>query len=232
MGSFDSQWLKEMLMLLPPLFFSLTLHEYAHARVALAFGDPTARNMGRVSLNPLRHLDPVGTLMILFSRVIGWAKPVPVNPLNLHPRRLGDIAVSIAGPLTNLALAVVCGLTLRWAGPTMVDRAFDNPGGAWELATIMLRQTTTANLAMCFFNLLPLFPLDGHHIVRELLPTETQRGFMQWQIRFGAPLLLVLLIGPRLLTILTHGSTLINPLGTYLRYVISPVRSLLTGGLF
>jgi len=228
MDSFDSEWLRHMLVVLPPLIFSLTLHEYAHARVALAFGDPTARNMGRVSLNPLRHLDPIGTLMLIFSGVIGWAKPVPVNPLNLEPRRLGDIAVSAAGPLTNLSLAAVCGLTLRWAGPLLSSGGVSARDPKWVLYTL-LWWTTVANLGMCFFNLIPLFPLDGHHIVRELLPTNSQRGFMQWQIRFGAPLLLVLLVGPRLLGILTGSATPFDPLDAYLDYVIWPIHGLLTG---
>ena len=229
MDSFDSEWLLEMLVVLPPLIFSLTLHEYAHARVALAFGDPTARDMGRVSLNPLRHLDPIGTLMLIFSRVIGWAKPVPVNPLNLEPRRLGEITVSAAGPLTNLALAVVFGLALRWAGPWMADRIPPEGGGAIAMLYRMLSVAAMANLALCFFNLIPLFPLDGHHIVREVLPSESQRGFMQWQIRFGGLLLLALLMGPRLLTVLTGKPFPIDPLRTYLHYVVEPILRLLTG---
>src|ERR1035437_8633090 len=109
----DSAWLADKLLTIPLLIFSLVVHECAHARTALAFGDPTAKNMGRITLNPLPHLDFMGTLCLIFSGFIGWAKPVPVNPYNLHPRRLGDIAVSFAGPASNLSLALIFGLILK-----------------------------------------------------------------------------------------------------------------------
>ena len=106
-----------LVALIAAMLISLTLHELAHARTALAFGDPTAQMMGRISLNPLRHLDPIGSIALVLSMMagagIGWAKPVPVNPANLQPRRLGDIMVSLAGPMANLGLAVAAGLLLR-----------------------------------------------------------------------------------------------------------------------
>jgi len=211
----------EMLLTAPPLLLSLTLHEYAHARVALAFGDTTARDNGRVTLNPLYHLDPIGTLMLLFSGVMGWAKPVPVNPFNLHPRRLGDIMVSAAGPLTNLALAIIVGLLLRawyaWA-----------PQGHAIYGTVemLLKRTTVANLCLCFFNLLPLFPLDGHHIVREFLPPHKQDGFMRWQLQFGGLILMALIVGPHLVRAIT-GRMVNSPLRLYLTKVIEPLLHLL-----
>ena len=222
----DGEWLRDTITVLPPLLLSLTLHEYAHARTALAFGDPTARNMGRVSLNPLRHLDFLGTLMLIFSGLIGWAKPVPVNPFNLYPRRLGDIAVSVAGPATNFALAVISGLLLRvWIakGPAEPESLFDT-------GYILLYWTTVANLGMCFFNLLPLFPLDGHHILRELLPPRYHAGFMHWQMRFGSMLLLAMIFGPRLVQVVTGRALPVEPLRLYLRGVIRPILNLLIGG--
>jgi len=222
MRALNSAWLLETLLLVPPLLLSLTLHEYAHARVALAFGDPTAFRLGRVSLNPLRHLDPIGTLMIIFSGLIGWAKPVPVNPLNLRPRRLGEIMVSAAGPLTNLALTVVSAMLLRlWQakGPAASDLS--------PIVEDLLSWTAAANLGLCFFNLIPLFPLDGHHILRELLPAESQARFMHWQMRFGGALLMGLIFGPPVVEAITGRSVPVDPLGLYLSRVIRPLLSLL-----
>lgn len=179
------------------MLVSLTVHEVAHARTALAFGDPTAKLMGRVSFNPLRHLDRWGTVAMIVSAWagygFGWAKPVPVNPANLHPPRLGDIMVSLAGPLSNLGLAAVAGLTLR--AITAYEPAW-LVGANGDLVTTGIRTFLRLNLALCLFNLLPLFPLDGHHIQREILPTAWKEGFMQWQMRFGQFLLLGLIFLP------------------------------------
>ena len=195
----------------PPLLFSLTIHEYAHARVALAFGDPTAQRLGRCTLNPLKHLTVLGTMMLLFSGIIGWAKPVPVNPFNLRPRRLGDALVSLAGPMSNLALACLCALIL-WGVQTAggkLDRGF--PVSAEKL----IAYTLVANLGLCVFNLLPLFPLDGHHILREMLPERMHRGFMAWQMKYGVVLLATLIFAPKVL------ESVLN------RPVFDPVRELL-----
>ena len=206
-----------MLMLAPGLLFSLTIHEYAHARVALLFGDPTAYYQGRVSLNPLRHLDPIGTLMILLIH-FGWAKPVPVNPANLHPRGIGDIAVSLAGPLSNLAFAALLGVMVRvaLASGFLADR----PWGETALAMVLM--TMGINIVLFVFNLIPLFPLDGHHILRELLPAGQRYGYMAWQMRFGHITLLAFLFLPRLLDIP-------SALGIMFSYVIPPIMEVLTG---
>ena len=206
-----------MLMLAPGLLFSLTLHEYSHARVALAFGDPTAYHMGRVSLNPLRHLDPIGTLMIFLVR-FGWAKPVPVNPANLHPRGVGDIAVSLAGPLSNFAFAFLLGTVIRIA---LATHAL--PDEPWvDRALVLILITTRINLALCVFNLIPLFPLDGHHILREILPAGQRYGYMVWQMRYGHMALLALLFLPQLLQVP-------SVLGMLFAHVIPPLMTLLTG---
>jgi len=210
--------IRRILLTAPPLLLSLTIHEYSHARMALFFGDPTAKYNGRLTLNPLRHLDPIGTLMLLFSGVMGWAKPVPVNPFNLHPIRLGQVMVSLAGPLSNLSLAVLSGLGLRaWLAWAPAHHA------AYETVHVLLWYTAAANVGLCFFNLIPLFPLDGHHIARELLPVRRQQGFMQWQMRFGAFILIVLLIGPRLIETVTRRQMPYDPLGLVLSHVITPV---------
>jgi Zn-dependent protease len=204
-------------VLLPLLLLSLTVHEFAHARVALAFGDPTAYRAGRVTMNPLKHLDPVGTLLILFVG-FGWAKPVPVNPFLLRPRRLGDIMVSLAGPLSNLTLAIIFGAVLKiWMA---AGWPFDT--NITEVIFIALFLSMWINLALCTFNLVPLFPLDGHHILREMLPPSRQDGYMRWQMQFGRYLMIALWIGPFMLIRITNNNNIPDPLG----YLIGHVQAL------
>lgn len=201
-------------ILVPALLLSLTLHEFAHARIALSFGDPTALRAGRVTLNPLRHLDPLGTIMLLFAG-FGWAKPVPVNPYNLHPRRLGDIMVSLAGPLSNLCLAVIAGCLMRIV---IVAYAAGVVGQIGELLFKALMILLTINVCLFTFNLIPLFPLDGHHILRELLPPGKQTGFMHWQMKYGMWALVLLLAGPGL-----FGHILKRPIPDPLGWLIGTV---------
>jgi len=224
-GIFDPNWLRLTLLMAPPFLLSLTLHEYAHARTALAFGDPTAKNMGRVSFNPLAHLDLIGTLVLMFTHAFGWARPIPVNPHNLDPPRLGDICVSIAGPLANLSLAVASGLVIR----LLVYAGVGTSTVFVQYLYLMLLMTLTVNVCLCVFNLLPLWPLDGHHIARELLPADKQAEFMRWQMRYGIGILVALLVGPRILeTILRRdvfdpvGFVIGNALGLAVRVLDVP----------
>jgi Zn-dependent protease len=151
------------------LLFSIIVHEVAHGYVALLNGDPTARMLGRLTLNPGPHIDPVGTillpLLLLISHagiLFGWAKPVPVNPLNYRDLRWGEITVSAAGPLSNLALAVAFALLLRL-----------------ELGNVGLLKLAyfgvTINIFLALFNLIPIPPLDGSHILSILLPRDLAR---------------------------------------------------------
>ena len=179
--------------------------------------------MGRCTLNPLAHLDPVGTLALLFCG-FGWARPVPVNPYNLHPPKWANIAVSAAGPLSNLILAVLVGLLLRFLLAAEVD--FSSNLG--EIAWRVLSFTMAANLCLFVLNMIPLFPLDGHHIFREQLPGDMQAGFMHWQMRFGRQILMILILGPFLVR--TFGLEVIDPLTwvfrhlyeTAMRYLVFP----------
>ena len=211
-------FLAQLIFLAPPFILSLTLHEYAHARTALAFGDPTAKMMGRVSLNPLRHLDPIGTIALLIVH-FGWAKPVPVNYANLRPQRAGHIAVSLAGVTANLLLAVICGIILRLDHDLQLQERY---GLLVGLAPI-LEITMAVNLVLCVFNLVPLFPLDGHHVLFELLPASSKVNFMHWQLRFGRFALLGLLFIPRFLKVR-------GPLGYLFDGVIYPALAWATGG--
>jgi len=151
-----------------PVILAVTLHEVAHGYAALAMGDDTARRLGRLSLNPLRHVDPFGTvilpaLMLAVGGVVfGWAKPVPVDFRRLRPWRLGMVVVAAAGPLTNLALAAVSIIVLGLL-PELPE-----PLDGWAVRA--LGASVTLNLLLAVFNLIPLPPLDGGRVVTGLLP--------------------------------------------------------------
>jgi Zn-dependent protease len=148
---------------IPVILFSLTVHEFCHAFAAYLRGDPTAKNMGRMTLNPIAHLDPIGTVLLFVSFLqgfgIGWAKPVPVNPSNFSNKKMDDFLVSAAGPGSNFILAVISSLIIRF-------------GHSWigEPITFILSIAAIMNFGLGFFNLLPIPPLDGSHILFSVLP--------------------------------------------------------------
>jgi Zn-dependent protease len=163
-----------LLLHLPGILIGLTIHEFMHAWTALKLGDDTAQRAGRVSLNPLAHLEPLGTIMLLFGP-IGWAKPVPVNPSNFKHEtgRRDDILVSGAGIAVNFTLAVALALLARvlvWKG-YMPDTPSAIGGRAMtNILWGMLGWAVFLNFGLAIFNLIPLFPLDGSHILKDLLP--------------------------------------------------------------
>jgi len=182
---FDSDFFRMALIAAPAILFSLTVHEFFHAYVAYRFGDSTAKDMGRLTLNPLAHLDLFGTLMMFLSQFrFGWAKPVPVNPYNLKNPRTADLWISAAGPLSNMGLGIIFGLLFRiaYAG----DFGVPMPVLQFILIAVQI------NVSLAFFNLIPLFPLDGSHILRSLLPPEYGPKLDAFE-RF-APFVLILLI--------------------------------------
>lgn len=183
---FGPDFLQTALIYGPVILFSLTLHEFFHAWTAYRFGDSTAARMGRLTLNPLAHLDPVGTIVMVLSGFrFGWAKPVPVNPLNLRNPRVADIWISAAGPLSNFGLALLSGLALR---------LFDVP----DVAQRILLAGVVINVSLGLFNLIPLFPLDGSHILRNLLPREMALSYDRFE-RYAPWVLLGLVAFPGLL---------------------------------
>lgn len=170
-----------LILLIPVVLLALTLHEFAHAWTALYFGDPTAKMAGRVTLNPLKHLDPIGTLFLLLAHV-GWAKPVPVDPRNFsHPR--ADLWVSLAGIIANVlqAIAFAC----IWHGLLYLTPEVFNP----TLARFLVLGIVI-NLSLALFNLLPLFPLDGSHVLSNLLPRSQRYAFVVFSQRYGTMILL------------------------------------------
>ena len=157
-----------------PVLFAVTLHEAAHGFAAKLFGDDTAQRLGRLSLNPIRHIDPVGTVLIPALLLItaapflfGYAKPVPVAFHRLHPQRLGVIGVAVAGPLTNVLLAIVSILLLVWL-PSFSPAVND-----W-LGT-MLNQSIWLNCILAVFNMLPIPPLDGGRVLTAISPLPVAR---------------------------------------------------------
>lgn len=178
-------------MRLPAILAALTFHEYAHGWMADKRGDPTARLLGRLTWNPVSHLDPIGTLALIFTPV-GWAKPVPVNFDNLrHPRR-DMVLVAAAGPGANLFLAFVCAWLLRWfGGIERMDEA------AWWLlwltpVQLMLYKSVLINVALAIFNLIPVLPLDGGRVMAGLLPPRQAASFGRLE-RYGFVILMVLI---------------------------------------
>ena len=170
---------------IPVLLLALTLHEFAHAWTAVHFGDLTPKLAGRLTLDPLKHLDPLGTLF-LFVAQIGWAKPVPVNPANFtHPR--ADLWVSLAGIIANLGQAVLYAVVWHVWRPL-----FASAPGAGLIRFLWLG--IMINLGLALFNLLPLFPLDGSHVLKNLLPRYSSYRFSVFSERYGAMILMGLFV--------------------------------------
>ncbi len=166
----------EWIVKIPVLLFAVTIHEYAHGRVAFALGDPTAKNAGRLSLNPITHIDPLGAIC-LFLFNFGWAKPVPVHVGYFRNIRRDTILMSLAGPLSNFAAAFVTGLFVRF---------FLQP---WEVYLNVLLYSMLMNIGLGLFNLLPIPPLDGSHVLENLLPPGAAEKFRRF--RRYAPLVLI-----------------------------------------
>lgn len=180
----------DIALIIVVLIFSIVVHEVAHAWQARREGDPTADELGRITLNPLPHLDPLGSFIVpallWFSGsgfLFGWARPVPVNPANYRDYVAGDIRVSLAGIVSNLGLAVVS--TLLIAMLVKAESVFGSFGAVLDPVLTALEYGILINLILAFFNLLPIPPLDGSHVLAHLLPDRLAmkyRQFGQWGI--------------------------------------------------
>ncbi len=178
-----------ILMIAPPILIALTFHEFAHAYVANKLGDPTAKQLGRLTLNPLAHLDLFGTIMVFIVR-IGWAKPVPVNPLNFKNPKKDLLWVSLAGPLSNLLLAFIFGTLCRYFNITHLSISSFEP---MEIMKFMIAYGMLINLILAFFNILPIPPLDGSKILAGIMPTSLEPIYEKF-MKVGHFILLGLII--------------------------------------
>jgi Zn-dependent protease len=190
-----------------PLIAAIVLHEISHGWVANAFGDPTARDLGRLSLNPVRHVDPIGTIVLPLvlavsgAPVFGWAKPVPVVAKRMRNPRVHMMLVALAGPGMNLLLALLGGIVLALVRPE------GPPAGPGMLFLLLnLINFIAINLFLAVFNLLPLPPFDGGHVVEGLLPRRLARPYAKLA-RFGFPLLIFLLL---ILPMLVPGADIVE----------------------
>ncbi len=154
------------------LIFSVVVHEVSHGYAALMQGDVTAKYAGRLTLNPIKHIDPLGSVILpLILAIIpgglmfGWAKPVPYNPYNLRSKRWGEAIVAFAGPLSNLFIALIFGLLIRYSSYLNLDKSFV------ELSLVVV----LINVVLAIFNLMPIPPLDGSKILFGLFPKQTQK---------------------------------------------------------
>lgn len=182
----------------------LTFHEWGHAKSANMLGDPTAREQGRMSLNPAVHIDPIGTLLLpllgtLFGGgFFGWAKPVPVNPYNLKNPKRDMMLIAAAGPFMNIVLTFAIFLSIRLLNEFL---GFPIPGSDLQREILMqLRISALISVFLAAFNMLPLFPLDGFSVVHGLLPDPAARQFAKLS-PYGMPILMCLIFVPGLLGI-------------------------------
>ncbi len=158
-----SQWVVRI----PVLLFAVTVHEYAHGRAALKMGDTTARDMGRLSLNPLPHIDPIGAIC-LFLFNFGWAKPVPINPRNFKDIRKGTVITSLAGPGANFLAALCAGILIR------------SSALPWDVFRLALIYMVVMNVGLGLFNLIPIPPLDGSHVLENLLSPSAAQEYRKF----------------------------------------------------
>jgi Zn-dependent protease len=181
--------LYEVLGIIIAFVLALTIHEFAHAWVSDRLGDPTARLLGRLSLNPRVHLDPIGTLMILVAS-FGWAKPVPFDPFNLKNPRRDTMLISLAGPASNLLFAGISALLLRLLLliPLSTSLWFLTP--ILNLFVAVSSMLVILNVNLAIFNLIPIHPLDGFKIVEGLLPESASR---QWASLQGLGIFMIIL---------------------------------------
>ena len=203
---------------------AIVFHEMAHGFAAWRLGDPTAKRQGRLSVNPLNHIDPFGTvilpgiMMLAGGPVFGYAKPVPYNPSFFKNPKTGDVIVGLAGPLANLLMAILAAVVSWLLYPTAQSLVLGNEAFLYFYA-LFLPMFALINLYLMFFNLIPIPPLDGSSIIALFVPRKYMRQYYQVQ-RYAFPILMVVLI---LLPYLLH----INPVGAYLDVTAGTVANLL-----
>lgn len=202
--------LNNLIILIPAILYALTIHEYFHGWTANKFGDPTARLQGRLTLNPLAHIDILGALCFIFAH-FGWGKPVPINPYNFRNPRRDNILVSFAGPASNFVSAFLFGLLFQ-----LLRKTSFVPVNLSLFLFNLLITTVMINLSLAFFNMIPLFPLDGSHIMEGLLPYHMARKYKEIE-RYSPFILLGLIILGNYAGISILGMVLGPPVQFFLR---------------
>jgi Zn-dependent protease len=185
-GFGDVNWIG-LLILIPVLLVSMMAHELAHGWIAYRMGDPTAKNRGRLTLNPIKHLDPVGTGMFIITYIFsgfmfGWAKPIPVSPYYFKNRQRGMAIVGAAGPIVNFVLAIVFAVILNWASPSTDSVLFTVLWVAFQV-----------NVVLGVFNLIPIPPLDGSRVLGAFLPRSAYERWIAVD-RYGMIIVVVLIV--------------------------------------
>ncbi|MFH1073608.1 MAG: site-2 protease family protein [Candidatus Firestonebacteria bacterium] len=168
-------YIQMKLILLPVILLALTMHEFAHAYVAYLRGDGTAKAMGRMTLNPIPHIDIFGLIFIIFT-FFGWAKPVPINPANFKSPKMDEILISLAGVTANLLQALFFGLIIRFVDLSVF-------GSYTQTVQILIIYSVAINCGLAIFNLIPIPPLDGSHVLKELLPYKMSTKYVMFFAR-------------------------------------------------
>ena len=209
-----TELLIKIVLLAPPILLALTLHEVAHGYVAYRLGDPTAKLTGRLTLNPLKHLDPFGTIAFFLIN-IGWAKPVPVNGVYFRNPKKDMLWVALAGPVTNLVLAFISAIIANMIYQMTLVIPYST---AMELVIVplfeMVKASIWINLVLCIFNFLPIPPLDGSRILMGLLPDDMARTYSSLE-KYGFILILILaftgILGKMILPVIHFAGSFLLP---------------------
>ncbi len=211
-----------LVYLIPAILISLTFHEFCHALASYKLGDRTARDLGRLSINPLKHLDVLGTIMMLFSG-FGWAKPVPINPMYYRDKRKGILLVSLAGPLSNVILAMIIALPMVYLE---IKHGLQHGGFYQVMDTRAILYNLcfiiyTININLAVFNIIPVPPLDGSKILSVILPQQYYFKLVRYENFIGLAFLVIIFVVPSALWKIM--SPFIWVIETAINYIISPI---------
>lgn len=209
--------------LLPAILISLTIHELSHAYTSYRLGDPTAKNMGRLTLNPLKHLDVFGTIMLLVSR-FGWAKPVPINPTYYKDYKKGTMIVSLAGPMSNILLATIFSIPLMYFGTKYNIRSLGQTLFSQDYRAIIYNFSSLMvdiNIGLAVFNILPIPPLDGSKILSGILPNKQYYKLLQYENQVGMIFILIVFVIPGVLNFVM--SPFIRIVETIINLIVTPI---------